>query len=94
MSSLEDFRVLGVYMKSYNKWHLCEKGKQKWSMDLGEGEYWVYVKMVRFDHGIGRYKHTDPIDSHWETDAIYVLVDAAQIDKVLGTSHFGASVSD
>ena len=66
ISGSEDFRVLGIYTKSYNKWYMCELGKQKWSMDLGEGEYRVYARMVRFDHGIGRYEHADPIKSEWE----------------------------
>jgi len=69
-------------------------GKQKWSIDLGEGEYWVYARMVRFDHGIGRYEHVDPIESEWETENIYVLIDAARIDKALGSFNYGASVSD
>ena len=61
----------------------------------GEGEYRVYAtRMVRFDHGIGRYEHADPIESEWETYAIYVSIDAAQIDKVLGSCNYGASVSD
>ena len=95
MSRSGDFRVLGIYTKSFNKWHMCELGKQKWSMDffLG-GEYRVYARMVRFDHGIGRYEHADPIESEWETDAIYVSIDAAQIDKALGSFNYGASVSD
>jgi len=50
--------------------------------------------MVRFDHGIGRYEHADSIKSEWETDAIYVLIDAAQIDKALGSFNYGASVLD
>ena len=33
---------------------------------LGGGEYRVYARMVRFDHGIGRYEHADPIKSEWE----------------------------
>jgi len=96
MSRSEDFCVLGIYTKSYNKWYICELGKQKWYMVYfgGRGEYRVYVRMVRFDHGIGRYEHADPIESEWETDAICVLIDAAQIDKVLGSFNYGASVSD
>jgi len=86
--------VLGICTKSYNKWYRCELGKQKWSIDLGEGEYWVYARMVRFDHGIGRYEHVDPIESEWETENIYVLIDAARIDKALGSFNYGASVSD
>ena len=88
--------MLGIYAKSYNKWYMCESlGKQKWSMDFLEGgEYRVYARMVRFDHGIGRYEHADPIESEWETDAIYVSIDAAQIDKALGSFNYGASVSD
>ena len=87
MSRSEDFGVLGIYTKSYNKWHMCELGKQKWSMYcfFWGGEYRVYARMVRFDHGIGRYEHADPIKSEWETDDIYVSIDAAQIDKALGS---------
>ena len=60
----------------------------------GEGGYWVHARMVRFNHGIGRYEHADPIKSEWETYAIYVSIDAAQIDKALGSLNYGASVSD
>ena len=34
MSRSEDFRVLGIYTKLYDKWYMCELGKQKWSMDF------------------------------------------------------------
>ena len=36
----------------------------------------------------------DPIESEWETDSIYVLIDAAQIDEALGSFNYGASLSD
>ena len=87
--------MLGIYTKLYDKWYMCELGKQKWSMIFfGGGEYRVYTRMVRFDHRIGRYEHADPIKSEWETYAIYVSIDAAQIDKALGSLNYGASVSD
>ena len=29
MKAVEDYRVLGIYTKSYNKWFVCEEGKQQ-----------------------------------------------------------------
>ena len=35
--AVEDFRVLGLYIKTHNKWYLCEFGHQKLMIGIGKG---------------------------------------------------------
>eukprot|EP00957_Ditylum_brightwellii_P098117 7475292-Ditylum_brightwellii.AAC.1 len=35
--AIKDFRVLTIYTKLSNKWHVCDKGKQVWKDDIDEG---------------------------------------------------------
>lgn len=80
-----DFRVLGIYTKSYNKWYLCDKGWQKWDSDLREGAYRLYARMIEYDHGIGCYEDTDPaVTANFDLESIYVLCDANYVVDVQG----------
>jgi len=57
---VEDYRVLAIYKKSYNKWFLCEHGKQTWKKGMEKGKYRVLLRMVQFDHLMGKLKDCDP----------------------------------
>ena len=57
-----DFRVLGIYTKHYNKWYLCEHGRQPWSKEKARN-YKVYARMVSHDPTFGNYQAVSPIGS-------------------------------
>ena len=42
MKAVEDYRVLGIYTKTYNKWFVCEEGKQSWKKGIDKGKYPFY----------------------------------------------------
>jgi hypothetical protein len=66
----KDFRVLGIYSKTYNKWFPCQKGRQPWHQTQAAGKYRIYARMIEFDHSLGlganwAYQDTDPANSNW-----------------------------
>ena len=84
LNQVVDFRVLGIYTKHYNKWYLCEHGRQPWSKEKA-GNYKVYARMVSHDPTFGNYKAVSPIESpHWSKKSICVLCDSTMIESVLG----------
>ena len=89
--AVKDFRVLALFTKSYNKWYLCEKGKQSWKKDMEKGKFRVLMRMVEFDHSMGKYYDVKPSSSaQWETKCIYVVCDANAINHVV--QHLGTAV--
>ena len=85
-----DFRVLWIYTKHYNKWCLCEQGRQPWSKEK-TGNYKVYARMVSYDPSFDNHKAVSPIDStHWSKKSIYVLCDSKKIEAIVGK--FGPSL--
>ena len=62
LNQVVDFRVLGIYTKHYNKWYLCEHGRQPWSKEKA-GNYKVYARMVSHDPTFGNYQAVSPIES-------------------------------
>jgi hypothetical protein len=53
-------RLLGIYTKTYNKWYACEFGKRKWKKDIEEGKYRVLLRIIQFDHFMGKCKDYKP----------------------------------
>ena len=86
ISAREDVRVLGVYTKYENKWHIADAAgsKQFWTSDVASGKYRVLARMIRHDQSAGLWQDTDPTVSTWKTKCIYILVDASDIDDVFG----------
>ena len=90
LNQVVDFRVLGIYTKNYNKWYLCEQGRQPWSKEK-TGNYKVYARMVSYDPSFDNHKAVSPIDStHWSKKSIYVLCDSKKIEAIVGK--FGPSL--
>ena len=81
---IKDFRVLGIYTKTYNKWFPCQKGRQHWQPNLPEGKYRVYARMIEFMHSDQAYQDIDAANSNWDIKSIYVLCDASYIREVHG----------
>ena len=85
VKAVEDFRVLAVYTKTYNKWYLCEKGEQRWNPAIKKGTFRVLVRMILFDHSNGKFKDVKPAESmKWGKRSVFVLADASSIKDVLG----------
>ena len=86
VKSVESFRVLVLYTKTYNKWYPCDKGEQDWRENIGRGKYRVVARMIKFDHSMGKYKDVRPTDSvtwTWQKGSIYILCDASKIHDVV-----------
>ncbi len=84
VKAVEDYCVLAIYTKSYNKWFLCNDGKQPWKKGIEKGKYHVLMRMIKFDHFIGKYKDSDPSASvKWNAKSIFVLCDASIILDVV-----------
>ena len=81
---VKDFRVLALFTKTYNKWFLCDEGKQSWKDKMGKGKFRVLMRMVEFDHSLGKYYDVKPSSSmKWGKKSIYVLCDASAIKSVI-----------
>ncbi len=81
---IEDYRVLTIYTKTYNKWLPCEVGKQIWRKGIARGKYPVLLRMVQYDHLMGKYKHASPLGfSKWSRKSMFVLCDASAINEVV-----------
>ena len=81
---LEFFVVTSVATKTYGKWYLCEEGKQIWKKGMDEGVFRFEARMVRYDHGLGKYEYANPIDSDRDIQSIFVLADGGNIHAVKG----------
>ena len=87
-TEIKDFVVMSVATKTYNRWYMCEKGKQTWKRGIKEGKFRFEARMIRYDHGVGMYEYVSPIDSEWEAKSIFVLADASDIKEVGGRINF------
>ena len=78
-------RLLGIYTKTYNKWYACEFGKRKWKKDIEEGKYRVLLRIIQFDHFMGKCKDYKPCWCfEWtKTKSYYVLCNARGISEVV-----------
>ena len=60
-------------------------GRQSWSPDIQHGKYSVLVRMIQFDHSMGKWKDCMPLEiTKWTKTSIYALCDAADIREVVG----------
>jgi len=53
-NAVKKFCVLALFTKIYNKWYLCEKGRQSWKKDMDKSKFRVLMRMVEFDHSMGK----------------------------------------
>jgi len=88
MTEIKDFVITSVSTKTYNRWYLCDKGRQTWKEGMKEGKFRVEARMISFDHGLGKYEYVNPIGSEWEAKSIFVLADASDIKEVGGKISF------
>ena len=84
ITGVENFRVLGVFTKKYNKWMISDKKRHEWEKGMAVGKYRVACRMIDIDHSTGNYQDTDPPTSAWSRKRIYILVDASDIEDVFG----------
>ena len=85
VEDLVNYRVLGVFTKSYNKWMLCDIGRQAWNEGMNKGKYRVLLRMIRFDHIRGAWEDNDPsLRIKWkQMRSYFVLADASDISDVV-----------
>ena len=50
---------------------------------MSERKFRVLVRMIGFDHGVGRYQDTNPVLSKWGIWRIYILCDASDIVDIV-----------
>jgi hypothetical protein len=60
LSDLVDYQVLAINNKTYNKWYLCEKGRQAWSKNTGHKKNRVLLQMITYDHFKQKWQVCDP----------------------------------
>ena len=70
-SKVESFFVASTSTKLYNKWYMCERGKQIWKKDMDEGKFRFEARIIRYDHGLWRYGYVNPVDSDWGAKSIF-----------------------
>ena len=46
------------------------------------------ARMIRYDHGLGRYAYVNPVDSEWGPEYIFVLADGCDINEEKGRVSF------
>ena len=84
VTGVENFRVLGLYTKTYGKWYPCDVGCQEWRRGMEKGKFRVLARMVKFDHAVGRYRDVRVGDClNWSKRNMFLLCDAASITEVL-----------
>ena len=84
MSGIEDYRVLGMYTKSYNKWWVSNETKVAWKVGMAKDKHRVYMQMIKFDHSVGKFKDLKPkMSFKWGEKSIFLLCDAVDIVDVV-----------
>ena len=87
-SNLISCVVTSVTGKAYNKWYICEKGKQIWIKGMVKGKFRFQARMIHIDPATGSYNYVDPVQSDWEVKHIFVLVDGSDIEAAKGKVKF------
>ena len=76
--------MLVMYTKTYNKWFVSEQTKQDWKKGMETGKVLVFMRMIVYDHSVGKFKDVKPQDSvKWGKRSIFVLCDAGDIVDVV-----------
>ena len=84
MTAIENFVVLCVFTKTYNKWMPCDVGEQLWKKGTKKGKYRVLLRMIQYDHLMAKYKHVMPSTfGKWGKKSMFVLCDASKIVDVV-----------
>jgi hypothetical protein len=85
VEDIVNYRVLGVFTKSYNKWMLFDIGRQAWKEAMDKGKDPVLLRMMSFDHIRGAWEDTDPsLGIKWiQNQSYFVLADASDISEVV-----------
>ena len=84
ISGVEDYRALGVYTKTYNKLFVSNRTKVAWKVGIAKDKVFVYIRIIQFDHSVGKFKDVKPkLSLKWGKRSIYVLCDAADIVDIV-----------
>ena len=76
-----NFFVASTLTKGYNKWYICERGEYLFKKGMDKRNFRFEARMIRYDHGYGRYEYFKPVDSDWGPASIAVLADGSEIKK-------------
>ena len=52
LTAIEDYCVMGMYTKTYNKWYVGETRRESWKKGMAKGKVHVYMRMIMFDHSV------------------------------------------
>ena len=84
LTAIEDYRVMGMYTKTYNKWYVSEMRRESLNKGMAKCKVHVYTRMIMFDHSMGKYKDVKPEESvKWGKKSVFVLCDAGDIIDVV-----------
>ena len=83
MSGIEDYRVLGMYTKTHNKF-VSEEIKVAWTVGMAKDKLRMYMQMIKFDHSVRMFKDLKPkMSLNWGEKSIFLLCDAVDIVDVV-----------
>ena len=81
---IEDYCVMGMYTKTYNKWYVSETRSESQKKGMAKSKVRVYMKMIMSDHSVGKYKDVKPEESvKWGKKSVFVLCNAGDIIDVV-----------
>ena len=89
-TTVESYRVLAIFSKFYNKWHL-EWDNDRILFQNGSKKYKILARMVRRVGGSGQYEEVDlEKGGGWGPRAVYCLKKISAIESV--EAHLGSGV--
>ena len=59
---MKGFIVTSVATKTYNKWYMCEKGKNTLKRNIEDNKFRFEARMISYDHAVGKHMYVNPID--------------------------------
>ena len=77
LTVIDDYCVMGMYTKTYNKWFVSDTTNESWKKGMAKGKVRVYMRMIIFNHPVGKCEDVKPEESiKWGKKSIFVLCDA------------------
>ena len=67
---------------------MCERGTKIREKGMDEEKFRFEARIIRYDHGHGRYKYVNLFDSYWGTESTFVLADVSDIKEDKGRVSF------
>ena len=81
-----NYRVLGLYDKSYHKWWMTGE-KQRWSTTMkaeDKKKYKLAVRMVKEEAAVGDYNDVEFDNDNFDLKEVRLVVDGSEITGILG----------